>query len=62
MLHCLALQSNHLILSLFHKEGLFIFVVCCLMFFSLALLVAKWAYDEGQFSDLEVSKFEVLED
>ena len=58
----LAYNSQQLILTVFHKEGLFIFVLSCLMFFALALIVAKWAYDEGQFSDLELSKLEVLED
>lgn len=58
----LALRSNDVLLSIFHKEALFIFVMFCLMVFFLALIVAKWAYDDGQFSGLEESKFEVLED
>ena len=32
------------------------------MFFALASIVAKWALDNGEFSDIEGAKFEMLED
>ncbi len=49
------------VLSTFNKEGLAAFAMCSVFFFITSSIFAKWAFDQGQFSKLEESKFEMLE-
>lgn len=56
------IELNDLILAVFNKEAILIFSVSCLMFFALASIAAYWAYKNGEFSDMESSKFEMLGD
>jgi len=49
------------ILASFNKEGIAIFSVLCLSFFALAAIFAKWAFDHGQFTNIEEAKFEMME-
>jgi len=58
----LAFKSHALILQIFYKEAVLVFVVFCLMFFALACYMAIWAFRQGEFRDLEAAKFEMLED
>ena len=53
---------NEQILVNFNKEGILIFVVFSFMFFILAAVVAKCAWESGQFKDIESSKYDMLQD
>ena len=61
-IRALAFDFNDLILAVFNKEAIAIFVIFCVMIFAIASLVALWAYQDGQFKDIEGAKFEMLED
>jgi hypothetical protein len=49
------------ILANFNKEGIAMFSVLCLSFFMVASVFAKWAFDQGQFTNIEEAKFEMME-
>lgn len=49
------------IIANFNKEGIFIFFLLCCTFFGTASCLAIWAIGSGQFSDIESSKFEMME-
>lgn len=55
-------ELNHLMLSVFNKEAIAIFVVFCVMIFGLASIAAYWAIQSGQFKDIESAKFEMMEE
>lgn len=57
-----AFDFNHLILSVFNKEGIAIFCVFCILIFALASMAALWAFESGEFRDLEAAKFEMMDD
>ena len=57
-----AFELNSLILAIFTKEAILIFSIFCLMLFALAAMAAYWAFKSGEFSDMESSKFEMLEE
>ena len=61
-LRALAFDANDLILSVFNKEGIAIFCIFCILIFAIASIAAYWAYESGQFKDIEGAKFEMLED
>ena len=58
----LAFDLSHLIQSIFNKEGILIFCAFCVMIFAIASMAALWAFENGEFTDLEAAKFEMLED
>ena len=45
----------------FNKEGIAMFSLLCLSFFMMASVFAKWAFDHGQFTNVEEAKFEMME-
>lgn len=61
-IRALAFDFNDLIISVFNKEGILIFCVFCVMIFAIASMAAMWAFDNGQFNDIEGAKFEMLDD
>lgn len=50
------------IIAVFNKEGLAIFVLFCIMIFVLASMTAFWAIRNGEFTDMESSKFDPFEE
>lgn len=56
------LDFHNLIIEVFHKEAIFIFSTFCLMFFALAGIFAVWAFANGEFTDMERSKYEMMEE
>jgi nitrogen fixation-related uncharacterized protein len=61
-LRALAFDFNDMIISVFNKEGILIFCAFCVMIFAIASIAAMWAFESGQFKDIEGAKFEMLED
>jgi nitrogen fixation-related uncharacterized protein len=61
-LRAIAFDFNDLIISIFNKEGIAIFCIFCILIFALASMAALWAFESGQFKDVEGAKFEMLED
>lgn len=57
----LALTAQDWIRDLFNKEGLAIFVLFCIAIFAIASMAAMWAIDNGEFSNIEEAKFEMME-
>ena len=57
-----AFDLNDLIIAIFNKEGIAIFCIFCILIFALASMAALWAFENGQFTDIEGAKFEMLED
>ncbi len=49
------------VLMTFNKEGIAMFSLLCLSFFVMASVFAKWAFDHGQFTNVEEAKFEMME-
>ena len=49
------------ILDTFYKEGVLLFLLICLLFFVAATVFAKWGLENGEFANLEESKFEMLD-
>ncbi|MCE2928633.1 MAG: hypothetical protein LW817_03265 [Candidatus Caenarcaniphilales bacterium] len=56
----IALQQ--MILSIFNKEAIAIFVIFCGMAFAIASIAAVWAFANGEFQDIEFAKFEMLQE
>lgn len=56
------LGFNDWILLTFNKEALFIFTIYCVLVFILAAVVFTWAWNDGQFRDIEGSKLEMMEE
>lgn len=61
-IRALAFDFSDLIIALFNKEGIAIFCIFCVMIFAMASIAALWAFESGQFKDVEGAKFEMLED
>ena len=61
-IRALAFNLSDMTVSVFNKEGIAVFCLFCIMIFAIASMAAMWAYDSGQFSDIEGAKFEMLED
>ena len=53
---------EQIINDLINKPGLGMFIWFCLLSFFVALIFFIWALKSGQLTDLEESKFEMLED
>lgn len=61
-LRSVAFDFSDLIISVFNKEGIAIFCIFCILIFAIASAAAFWAYENGEFKDIEGAKFEMLED
>lgn len=61
-LRAVAFDLNDLVIAIFNKEGIAIFCIFCILIFALASIAAFWAFESGQFRDIEGAKFEMLED
>lgn len=55
------LQLHSWILETFNKEGLAIFTIICVSFFMTASIFAFWALRNGEFQDLEKTKYEMMD-
>lgn len=55
-------SSAEILSDLINQPGLGMFAWMCLVFFSVALIIFIWALKDGQFSDLEASKFEIFDE
>ena len=55
-----AMQATSFIESVFNKEGIAIFVLFCLAVFAIAVMLVVWAYDNGQFENIEEAKYDML--
>ncbi len=49
------------ILATFNKEGIAIFVVSCMGFFLVAACLAFWAWQSGEFTNIEEAKYEMMD-
>ncbi len=58
----MAVTAQEVIHDLISRPGLGMFAWLCFVFFVIALVFFIWALKSGQMKDLEVSKFEMLED
>lgn len=56
------ISVKEIISDLIAKPGLGMFAWMCLVFFVVAFIFFIWALKSGQLSDLEESKFDMLED
>ena len=54
--------AQEVIHDLITRPGLGMFAWLCFVFFGAALIFFIWAFKSGQMSDLEQSKFDMLED
>jgi nitrogen fixation-related uncharacterized protein len=61
-IRALAFDFSDLIIAVFNKEGIAIFCIFCVLIFAMASMAALWAFESGQFKDVEGAKFEMLED
>lgn len=44
------------------SSGVYVAYSICLIFFVVALLAMRWAFQNGEFEDMEGSKFDMLDD
>lgn len=44
------------------SSGVYVAYAVCLAFFVIALLAMRWAFKNGEFEDMEGSKFEMMDD
>ena len=44
------------------SSGVYVAYSICLIFFIVALLAMRWAFKNGEFDDMEASKFDMLDD
>jgi len=57
----LSLVLHEWILRTCNKEGIAIFVISCVSFFLLASCLAYWAWQNGEFTNIEEAKFEMMD-
>ncbi len=43
-------------------SGVYVAYFVCLVFFVMALLAMRWAFKNGEFDDMEGSKFDMMDD
>tara|TARA_B100001989_G_C24468387_1_gene427909 strand:+ start:590 stop:784 length:195 start_codon:yes stop_codon:yes gene_type:complete len=58
----LAFNFSDFLISVFNKEAIAVFCIFCVLIFAIAAMAALWAFDNGEFRDIEGAKFEMLED
>ncbi|MBY0545982.1 MAG: cbb3-type cytochrome oxidase assembly protein CcoS [Candidatus Obscuribacterales bacterium] len=44
------------------SSGVYVAYAVCLIFFIVALLAMRWAFANGEFEDMEGSKFDMMDD